>query len=189
MKYLLLWCVLLGALSAGPALAGPVDSPIPSNPCTDPDNGDLKLILVANGVGSSGPVLFCAAGPCVETMVVCTHSSKTGSDASDIAIEWFDEAGTSLGATTPACNVGPGQTKTFRTSPALSSPYTAGTVFSMDPSAPVGQGAIRVLATAKETICDVTLIDALGIFSDIPSTPRWNSDVIVTKSTAGQRGD
>ena len=187
MRYVLAVIVLATGVFVSPVHAGPVDTPIPANPC---GATRLKLALVANGVGTDGfpsDFLFCFPGidGCVETLVVCHHTGPTGAAPIDVAVELFDAAGgpipSGLGS---SCALAPGASASFMTGPAiLGAPYVGLTSIIPVP-AQVPLGSLRVLSTsAKQVVCDVTVV------SRDASMPRWAADVTVTKSNKAQKGD
>ncbi|GIW40938.1 MAG: hypothetical protein KatS3mg076_1515 [Candidatus Binatia bacterium] len=183
----LVWALLIALPEA--SVAGPVDSPIPPNPCgTKP----LKLAFVADGIGTDAGGTACAgAGSvCVETMVVCKHAGKTGSTPMDIAVELFDASGTPLVPLACASAVPPGGGASFVTSGAtLPSPYVGTTPITAGPVSPLG--SLRVLSTIPgKTACDVTVIDTRGPASGTTTAaPLWTSGPTITKKKAPQKGD
>jgi hypothetical protein len=186
MRYVLAVIVLATGVFVSPVHAGPVDTPIPVNPC---GAARLKLALVANGVGTDGfPINLFSCLPniegCVETLVVCHHTGPTGAAPIDVAVELFDAAGgpipSGLGS---SCALAPGASASFMTGFAiLQAPYQGLTLIQSNPQVPLG--SLRVLSTsAKPVVCDVTVVNR-----DSFSSP-WAADVTVTKSNKAQRGD
>jgi len=188
MRYLLAVIVLVAGSSVTPARAGPVDTPIPANPCGP---AALKLALVANGVGTDGfvPTFVCFTHlppvGCVETLVVCHHTGPTGAAPIDVAVELFDAAGapvlTLFGNS--SCALAPGASASFITDGQFSYPPFVG-LATIASSSQVPLGSLRVLSTnPRQVACDVTVVSSSG------SSPRGSADATVTKSNRPQRGD
>jgi hypothetical protein len=192
MAYLLALITLLAGLWVSPALAGPVDTAIPSNPCAAP-NGDLKIQFVANDVATDSGGVACpiAGSGCTETMIVCYNTGATGGNPIDIVVELFDATGALVTPAVPfvsACNIQPGASASFTTNlfPGQS-PYQ-GTVVSAT-SHLVPPGSLRVLSSSKKIACDASLIDVQGYVVYGFASPLWSKDITVTRGGNGQKGD
>lgn len=190
MKYLVLLIASVAGMAATPVFAGPVDQALPANPCPAPNNGNLKLLWIANEVGTDAGGLPCVAGGgCAETMVICHHTGKTGSKPIDVAIELFDFGGNLIAGIGSACNVNAGATADFVTLglPPMP-PYLTANFIAVGPQRPLG--SLRVLSTGK-VACDVTLIDtsAWAVLPAPLARTTSTKDVTVTKATSPQKGD
>ena len=192
MANLLALITLVAGLWASPALAGPVDTPIPLNPCAAP-NGDLKLQLVANDVATDSGGAACPnpGSGCTETMIVCYNTAATGGDNIDIVVELFDATGALVTPAVPSvevCSIQPGASAAFTTNflPGQS-PYQ-GTVVSAG-SHLVPPGSLRVLSSSKKIACDASLIDVQGYVVYGLASPLWSKDITLTRGSNGQKGD
>jgi len=190
MRYFVLLIAMI-LLSAGSALAGPVDSPLPGNTCPTP-LGAFKLALVANEVGTDfgGPVCG-AGGSCAETMIVCHHTGKTLSPSIDVAVELFNSAGALIvgpGPLTTFCGLAAGASATFTTPGGpLVPPYIFAIGIGIGPQAPLG--SLRIVSTKPTIACDVTLIDLAAVLAGFSPGPTVTEDVTVTVKTNPQKGD
>lgn len=172
--------------------AGPVDSPIPANPCLTPID-DFKLAYIASEVGTDygGPACGLVGSGCAETRVVCTNVGDSDDGPMDVAIEFFDVSGNIVSGSfidnnSVECGLAPGATAAFVTKGTLPLPYFGFPTVTVGPVVPLG--SLRVLSSrAKSLACDVTLIDVTnladaGVVTNV-------KDVTVTKTNKGQKGD
>jgi hypothetical protein len=179
-------------LSASLSSAGPIDSPLPNNPCAPPI-GDLKLALVANGVGTDngGPACGAVGSGCAETRIVCTHVGAGDDDSVDIGVEFFDNSGNIVPGSfidnnSVECGLVPGASVAFATVGVLDLPYFGFPTVTAGPVVPLG--SMRVLSSSPKLVaCDVTLIDVANVAD--AGVPTNIHDVTVTKSNKGQKGD
>jgi hypothetical protein len=170
-----LWLTPLTLVIASTALAGPVDTAIPANPCTGQNLKTLKLILVAHPVGS---------GLDAETVVICHNANSV--NPADMMVQLFNADGTLNRNSEERCNIPPGATAGFITSSTLPAPYTINntSIVGFEAGTAMSElGSLRVLSTDTKTICDITLVDSSG------ATPSWTSRVTVTASSKPQAGD
>ena len=185
----LLVCIGVLLLGAGPAVAGPVDTPLPANPCLGA--APFQIALVANEVGTDFPGPPCPApgSGCAETMVVCHHAGKTGAAPIDVAVELFSSTGALIaGPLAASCTLAAGATAPFVTIGLPLPPPYVGIPIPAGPQVPLG--SLRVLSTsAKSVVCDVTLINTLAPALGITPGPVGTKDVTVTAKTKGQKGD
>jgi hypothetical protein len=178
-------------LVAAPVFAGPVDTPVPPNPCLG--GAPLAIAWVANEVGtdSGGPVCPLPGSGCAETLVVCHHNGKTGAAPIDVAVELFDSTSSPLaGSFTTHCGVPAGGSAAFVTLGApLLPPYLGSTIIAAAvPQVPLG--SLRVLSTStKAVVCDVTLLDTTTIGAGFTPSPGSAKNVTLTAQAKGQRGD
>lgn len=172
------------------SLGGPIDSPLPNNPCLMPID-DFKVAMVANESGSDigGPACG-SGGGCAETRVVCTHVGVAADGPMDIAVELFDSAGALISGSfidgnSAECGLQPGATIGFRTDGTLFLPYF-GNPLVAGPQVPLG--SLRILSTyPKKLACDVTLIDTSNIAN--AGTTTSIKDVTVTLASKPTKGD
>jgi hypothetical protein len=185
----LLW-LLAGFVWLGAASAfgqGPVNAPIPPNPCIG--GKPLKLVWIANEIVSDAGI---PGGPGFgETMVVCNHTGKTG-QTTDVYVELFDFGGIPVGSGF-ACKVGVDSSDP--NSPGAGVAFTTGAPIPPYLGIPVGPaivsppGSLRILASKPKVACDVTVFDTFGPFSGFSPGPMWSKDVTLTKAKAPQKGD
>ena len=184
----LLVCVGI-VLFAAPAVAGPVDTPLPVNPCVGA--APFKLALVANEVGTDlgGPPCPGPGSGCAETMVVCHHAGKTGGSTIDVAVELFTAGGALIaGPLATSCSLAAGATAPFITIGIGLPPPYVGIPIPSGPQVPLG--SLRVLSTsAKSVVCDVTLIQTTSVALGFSPGPEGTKDVTVTATSKGQKGD
>jgi len=181
----------IALLWAGAASAGPIDDPIPANPCPMPID-DFKLALVANEVGTDfgGPACGMVGGGCGETLIVCTNVGASDDGPIDVGIEIFSSSGlivpTMLATGNAAkCGLAPGATVAFVTDGTMEPPYL-GQAVAGGPVVPLG--SLRVLTNAPKIIaCDVTLLDRSNVSTSGTSTAIKN--VTVTRASKPQKGD
>lgn len=190
MKKLSIALGTIALLWAGAASAGPIDDPIPANPCPMPID-DFKLALVANEIGTDFGGSACGSGGgCAESLIVCTNVGDTDDGPIDVGVELFSSSGLiipTLLATGNAvkCGLAPGATVTFATDGTMEAPYT-GQAMAGGPVKPLG--SLRVLTNAPKLIaCDVTLLDRTNAAGSGTSTAIKN--VTVTRASKPQKGD
>lgn len=185
----LLACFAILLVEATPVIAGPVDTPLPANPCLGA--APFQIALVANEVGTDFPGPLCPApgSGCAETMVVCHHAGKTGAGTIDVAVELFSSTGALIaGPLATSCGLAAGGTAPFVTIGIPLPPPYIGIPIPAGPQVPLG--SLRVLSTsAKSVVCDVTLVSTLAPALGLTPGPVGTKDVTVTATTKGQKGD
>lgn len=187
----LLTLVALMLLWARVGFAGPVDSPLPNNPCLVPID-DFKLAYVANEVGTDfgGPACGAVGSGCAETRVVCTNVGDSDDGPMDVGVEFFNIAGTIVPGffidnNSVECGVAPGASVSFVTDGTMELPYV-GFPTVAGPLVPLG--SLRILSTSPKSLaCDVTLIDRTNV-ADVGVVTNLKN-VTVTKTNKGQKGD
>jgi len=185
-KRLLALAGFVAGLWASVAAAGPVDTPIPANPCAMPI-GDFKLALAANESGTDAGGMACGfGGACAEMLIVCTNIGETGDPAIDIGVELFASSGAIIGTVGARCGIAAGATTSFVTDNSIQPPYVGSLALAAGPQVPMG--SLRILSTSpKQLACDVTLLDLANVSAT--GFVTTSKDVTVTKSNKGQKGD
>jgi hypothetical protein len=182
--------VTIALLWAPAALAGPIDTPLPANPCMPPID-DFKVALVANEVGTDFGGSACGSGgSCAEFRIVCTNVGDGDDGAMDLGVEQFNAAGAPIpnmfaSGNAVRCGLAPGATVAFVSDGTMVPPYF-GQALAGGPQVPLA--SLRIVSTApKKVACDATLIDRSN-FPDIGAITT-TKDVNVTRATKPQKGD
>jgi hypothetical protein len=180
---------MIALLWAGTAAAGPIDTPVPANPCPMPID-DFKLALVANEIGTDLNGMACGSGgSCAETSIVCTNVGDTDDGAIDVGVELFSSSGLPVpgmfaSGNSVKCGLAPGATVAFVTA-GMEFPWI-GQQIAAGPVVPLG--SLRIVTNAPKIVaCDVTLVDRTNVNDTGNSTSI--KDVTVTRASKPQKGD
>lgn len=176
--------VLPWVIHASLASAGPLDQPLPANPC---GGASLKLAFLISPTGTDFGGAACGSpgAGCLETVLVCTHVGKSTDPPIDVAVELFTGPGSLIPGIASECALAPGATAAFRTLGTLPLPYF-GDVMLIGPQVP--PGSMRVLSTdTKKIACDATLLDRSNEADTGLITTAM--DVRITRAAKPQQGD